>query len=85
MLKIRLQRAGKKKKPFYKIVVAESLSKRDGKHLEAIGYYDPILKNSSLNVEQFLKYLRRGAQPTKKVYFLTLKFVSSKIKNSILS
>ena len=44
MLKIRLKRVGRKKKPFYRIVLMESLSRRDGKSIAEIGYYDPIKK-----------------------------------------
>ena len=44
MLKIRLKRTGRKKKPFYKIVLMENLSKRDGKAIEELGYYDPLTK-----------------------------------------
>lgn len=64
MVKIRLKRAGAKKKPFYRIVVADSRSPRDGRFIEEIGYYDP-LKNPaviSINEERALDWLKKGVQ-----------------------
>ena len=63
MVKIRLQRAGKKKAPFYHIVVADSRSPRDGKYLELIGFYNPIVEPAEIRVneEVALKWLRNGA------------------------
>src|SRR5699024_5744301 len=66
MLKIRLQRHGKKGKPFYWIVAADSRAKRDGKYLEKIGTYDPLTNPATveLNFDSALKWLQNGAQPT---------------------
>lgn len=66
MLKIRLQRQGKKKAPFYHIVVADSKSPRDGKIIEQIGTYDPMTKPSTivLNKEKLEQWIKNGAQPT---------------------
>ena len=66
MVKIRLQRQGKKKAPFYHIVVADSTSPRDGKIIEKIGSYDPITKPSTivLDKEKLEKKIKNGAQPT---------------------
>ena len=66
MVKIRLQRQGKKKAPFYHIVVADSRSPRDGKIVEQIGTYDPMTKPSTivLNKEKLEKWIKNGAQPT---------------------
>ena len=66
MVKIRLQREGKKKAPFYHIVVADSRSPRDGKIIEQIGTYDPNREPSaiSFNEEAAKKWLANGAQPT---------------------
>ena len=64
MLKIRLKRAGRKSKPFYRIVLMESLSKRDGKPIEELGYYDPMKKTLELNKDLLYKYLNVGAYPT---------------------
>lgn len=64
MVKIRLKRMGAKKAPFYRIVVADSRSPRDGRFIEEIGYYDP-LKNPaviSVNEEKALDWLKKGAQ-----------------------
>ena len=69
MVKIRLQREGKKKAPFYHIVVADSRSPRDGKIIEKIGTYDPMTEPSTIvldnaKVEQWRK---NGAKPTETV------------------
>jgi small subunit ribosomal protein S16 len=64
MLKIRLKRIGRKKKPFYKVVVMENLSKRDGESLADLGYYDPINKKALFNLPLIHYYLKNGAYPT---------------------
>lgn len=66
MVKIRLQREGKKKAPFYHIVVADSRSPRDGKIIEQIGTYDPMTKPSTiiLDKEVVEKWIKNGAKPT---------------------
>ena len=69
MVKIRLQREGKKKAPFYHIVVADSRSPRNGKIIEQIGTYDPMTEPSTIvldnaKVEQWIK---NGAKPTETV------------------
>ena len=66
MVKVRLQREGKKKAPFYHIVVADSRSPRDGKIIEQIGTYDPMTKPSTivLNKEKLEQWIKNGAQPT---------------------
>ena len=65
-VKIRLQRHGRKGKPFYWIVAADSRSKRDGKFLEKLGTYNPISNPAQieLDVDGSVKWLRNGAQPT---------------------
>ena len=69
MVKIRLQRAGKKKAPFYHIVVADSRSPRDGKIIEQIGTYDPMKDPAVLNLdkEKVEKWIKNGARPTETV------------------
>src|SRR5690606_4556146 len=64
--KIRLQRRGKKGKPFYWVVAADARSKRDGKFLEKLGTYDPNTNPAqiSLDVDSSVKWLQNGAQPT---------------------
>lgn len=66
MLTIRLSRFGKKKKPFYRVVVTESSRPRDGRFVEIVGTYDP-LKNPAevkLNAERIKHWISRGAQPS---------------------
>lgn len=65
-VKIRLQRHGKKGKPFYWIVAADVRSKRDGKYLEKLGIYNPVTQPATieLDVDSSVKWLRNGAQPT---------------------
>jgi len=66
MVKIRLQRVGKKKAPFYHIVVADSKSPRDGKIIEQIGTYNPMVEPSELvlDKEKVEKWIKNGAKPT---------------------
>ncbi|MDR1778534.1 MAG: 30S ribosomal protein S16 [Clostridiales Family XIII bacterium] len=65
-VKIRLKRMGAKKKPFYRIVVADSRSPRDGKFIEELGYYDPLKDPAEIKVdaEKVSKWISNGAQPT---------------------
>jgi len=65
-VKIRLQRHGKKGKPFYWVVAADVRSKRDGKYLEKLGIYNPVTQPATieLDVDASVKWLRNGAQPT---------------------
>ena len=72
MLKIRLARAGAKKRPYYQIVVADARSPRDGKFIERVGSHNPLLAKDSpdrtkLNVERIEDWLNKGAQPTDRV------------------
>ncbi len=75
MVKIRLRRMGAKKNPYYRIVVADSLSPRDGRCIEEIGTYDPLTQPSTLNVntERAQYWLKNGAQPTDTVKALLKK------------
>ena len=68
-VKIRLKRMGQKKAPFYRIVVADSRSPRDGRFIEEIGTYDPNLEPSAIKVDEEAakKWLINGAQPTEVV------------------
>ena len=72
-LKIRLARGGAKKRPYYHIVIADSRSPRDGRFLEKVGSYNPMLprdgeqKRVNLNVERIQHWLSKGAQPTDRV------------------
>ena len=69
MVKIRLQRQGKKKAPFYHIVVADSRSPRDGKIIEQLGTYDPMTNPATvvLDNEKGEKWIKNGAKPTDSV------------------
>lgn len=68
-VKIRMTRMGAKKKPFYRLVVADSRSPRDGKFIEQIGYYNPISEPAQIKIdeEKAVKWLNDGAQPTETV------------------
>ena len=72
MVKIRLQRFGKKKAPFYHIVVADSRSPRDGKIIEQLGTYDPMTNPEKivLDKEKVEKWIKNGAKPTDTVKYL---------------
>ena len=66
MVKIRLKRMGKKKKPFYRIVVADSRMPRDGRFLEELGYYDPLKNPAEIKIDEAkaVDWLKKGAQLT---------------------
>lgn len=68
-VKIRLKRMGAKKKPFYRIVVADSRSPRDGKLIEELGFYNPLTVPAEIKIdgEKAAKWLSNGAQPTETV------------------
>lgn len=65
-LKIRLTRLGDKKSPFYRVIVADSRSPRDGKFVEVIGTYNPLTDPAEIKIdnEKAQKWLKNGAQPT---------------------
>ena len=65
-VRIRLQRHGKKRRPFYRLVAVDSRSQRDGRFIERIGHYDPMTDpaNIVIDAEKALKWLRTGAQPS---------------------
>ncbi|MEE1186285.1 MAG: 30S ribosomal protein S16 [Acutalibacteraceae bacterium] len=74
-VKIRLRRMGAKKAPFYRIVVADSRSPRDGRFIDEVGYYNPISEPVELKVdaEKVTKWIGNGAQPTDTVKALLKK------------
>ena len=74
-VKIRLKRMGAKKKPFYRIVVADSKSPRDGKFIEELGYFNPLTDPEDIKVdgEKIKQWLDNGAQPTERVRALLKK------------
>lgn len=66
MVKIRLKRMGAHKKPFYRVVVADSRTQRDGRFIEEIGYFNPMTEPNEIKIddEKAKKWLSQGAQPT---------------------
>ncbi|MBR6233575.1 MAG: 30S ribosomal protein S16 [Erysipelotrichaceae bacterium] len=75
MVKLRLKRMGAKKVPFYRIVAADSRSRRDGRDIEMIGTYDPTKQPAIVNIdeEKALEWLNKGAVPTETVRSLLAK------------
>ena len=65
-VKIRLKRMGAKKKPFYRVIVADSRSPRDGKFIEELGYYNPLNEPAEVKIDadKAKQWLSNGAQPT---------------------
>ena len=74
-VKIRLTRMGKKKNPFYRIVVADERTRRDGAPIDEIGYYNPLTEPAEIKIdaEKANKWLQSGAQPTDTVRALLKK------------
>lgn len=74
-VKIRLKRMGMKKKPFYRVVVADIRSPRDGRFIEEIGYYDPMKQPAEIKIdnEKAITWMKNGAQPTETVRALLKK------------
>ena len=66
MVKIRLRRMGAKKRPFYRLVVADARSPRDGRFIEQVGYYDPLTEPATVKIDEVkvLEWLAKGAQPS---------------------
>ena len=75
VVKIRLKRMGAKKNPFYRVVVADSRSPRDGRFIEEIGYYNPMTNPAEVKIdaEKATKWIADGAQPTETVKALLKK------------
>ena len=67
MLKLRLKRIGRKRAPSYRLVVMESSTRRDGRPVEEVGFYNPISKESKFEIEKIKQWLSYGAQPTETV------------------
>lgn len=72
-VKIRLKRMGSKKKPFYRMVVADERAPRDGRFIEELGYYNPMTKELNIDGESAKKWISNGAQPTETVRSLLKK------------
>jgi small subunit ribosomal protein S16 len=80
-VRIRLQRCGQKKKPFYRIVVIDSRKARDSKPIEYIGYYNPLTDNNptSVNMDRFNYWLKCGAKPSETVKSIVTKFKENSV------
>lgn len=70
MLKLRLKRCGRKRQPFYKIIVIDSASRRDGAPLEELGFYNPINKTFKIDKSRTIFRLEQGVQPTETIIHL---------------
>lgn len=64
---IRLKRIGRKKQPFYRVIVIDSRSRRDGRAIEDLGWYNPMTDESEINAESYAKWIGYGAQPSDRV------------------
>nr|QXO90231.1 ribosomal protein S16 [Paubrasilia echinata] len=64
MVKLRLKRCGKKQRAVYRIVAIDARSRREGRDLRRVGFYDPIKNQTHLNIPVILYFLEKGAQPT---------------------
>ena len=73
MLKLRLKRTGRKGSPSYRLVIMESASRRDGRPVDEVGYYNPITKKYKFNREKIQKWLNYGVKPTETVLNLLKK------------
>jgi small subunit ribosomal protein S16 len=73
MLKLRLKRFGRKKIACYRIVLMESKSRRDGRAIKEVGFYNPMTGKTELNTKEITNILRNGAKPSKTVFNLLVK------------
>ena len=73
MIKLRLKRTGRKRSPSYRLVIMENTSKRDGRPVDEVGYYDPISKKYKFENDKIKKWLSYGVQPTETVFNLLKK------------
>lgn len=74
MVTIKLKRIGRKKKPFYNIIAIEKLSYIKGKYIEKLGYFDPIDKNTNLNIDRINYWKEKGAEISKRIQSLMKKY-----------
>lgn len=72
MLRIRLTRTGAKKRPSYRVIVADARARRDGRHVDILGFYDPMSQPSVVRIDtaRAVQWLRNGAQPSDRVRIL---------------
>lgn len=67
MLRLRLKKAGRKKQPSFRLVVIESRSRRDGRPIDEVGYYNPITKQSHFETNKITKWIKVGVKPSRTV------------------
>nr|YP_010891966.1 ribosomal protein S16 [Acer tetramerum]WJO89393.1 ribosomal protein S16 [Acer tetramerum]WJO89480.1 ribosomal protein S16 [Acer tataricum subsp. ginnala] len=73
MVKLRLKRCGRKQRAVYRIVAMDARSRREGRDLRKVGFYDPINNQTHLNIPAILDFLDKGAQPTGTVHDISKK------------
>lgn len=73
MLKLRLKRLGKKRSPFYRLVIMENRFRRNGRPIDEVGYYNPMTKQYKFDTEKIQKWLAYGVKPTETVFQLLKK------------
>ena len=84
---IRMKRAGAKGRPFYRVVVADSRSARDGRYIEQLGYYDPLTDPAKFQIDaaKFEHWIRRGAKPSESVEVMMAKHAPAALRPAPLS
>ncbi len=85
MVKIRLKRMGKRKQPYYRLVVIDSRRSRDGKYIESVGHYNPRDKKLIINKERVEYWLAKGAQPSNTAGRLWKRHLSQDLSPTSLS
>jgi small subunit ribosomal protein S16 len=73
MLKLRLKKIGRKRQPSYRLVVMDVRTRRDGRPIEEVGYYNPLTKEGHFEAEKIIKWLNNGVKPTETVQSLLRK------------
>jgi len=73
MLKLRLKRAGRKRSPSYRLVIMEHSTRRDGRPIDEVGYYNPITKESKFDTPKITRWLSNGVKPSQTVLNLLKK------------
>jgi len=87
MVVIRMKRAGAKGRPFYRVVVADSRARRDGRYIEQLGYYDPLTDPATFKVdaEKFAAWIRKGATPSESVGVMVAKHAPEALRPAPLA
>ena len=73
MLKLRLKRLGKKRSPFYRLVIMENTFRRNGRPIDEVGYYNPMTKQYKFDTDKIKQWLSYGVKPTETVVYLLKK------------